>query len=174
MSSRRTTARGTLLLFLALLTLAAGAGAAPPTKIVFHVLGTTTYADGGLEPKKQYSYRVHASNRTDGSGPSNTVRVSTTTLLRPPSGLTVKPASASALTLTWFDNSVGEAGVAVERSANGFEGWAEVGRAAGADVTTHQDRGLQPDTTYYYRVRAYDSDGYSYSSATAASTTEGE
>jgi hypothetical protein len=44
-SSRRTTARGTLLFFLALLTLAAGAGAAPPTKIVFPVLGTTTYAD---------------------------------------------------------------------------------------------------------------------------------
>ena len=45
MSSSRTTARGTLLLFLALLTLATGAGAAPPTKIVFPVLGTTTYTD---------------------------------------------------------------------------------------------------------------------------------
>jgi peptidase M23-like protein len=44
-SSSRTTARGTLLLFLALLTLAGGAGAAPPTKIVFPVLGTTTYTD---------------------------------------------------------------------------------------------------------------------------------
>ena len=45
MSSRRTTARGTLLLVLALLTLATGAGAAPPTKIIFPVLGTTTYTD---------------------------------------------------------------------------------------------------------------------------------
>ena len=45
MSSRRTTARGTLLLVLALLTLAAGAGAAPPTKIIFPVLGTTAYTD---------------------------------------------------------------------------------------------------------------------------------
>ncbi len=52
MSSRRTIARGTLLLFLALLTLAAGAGAAPPTKIVFPVLGTTTYTDdfGDVRP----------------------------------------------------------------------------------------------------------------------------
>jgi Peptidase family M23 len=51
-SSRRTIARGTLLLFLALLTLAAGAGAAPPTKIVFPVLGTTTYTDdfGDVRP----------------------------------------------------------------------------------------------------------------------------
>jgi hypothetical protein len=45
LSSRRTIARGTLLLLLALLTLAAGAGAAPPTKIIFPVLGTTTYTD---------------------------------------------------------------------------------------------------------------------------------
>ena len=51
MSSRRTTARGTLLLFLALLTIAAGAGAAPPTKIVFPVLGTTTYADDFGDPR---------------------------------------------------------------------------------------------------------------------------
>jgi hypothetical protein len=50
-SSRRTTARGTLLLFLALLTLAAGAGAAPPTKIIFPVLGTTTYADDFGDPR---------------------------------------------------------------------------------------------------------------------------
>jgi hypothetical protein len=46
MSSRRTTARGTLLLFLALLTLTSVAGAAsPPAKIVFPVLGTATYVD---------------------------------------------------------------------------------------------------------------------------------
>lgn len=46
MRSRRTTARGTLVLALALLTLASGAGAAaPPAKIVFPVLGSVTYAD---------------------------------------------------------------------------------------------------------------------------------
>ncbi|HEY7018803.1 MAG TPA: M23 family metallopeptidase [Gaiellaceae bacterium] len=46
MISHRTTARGTLLLALALLTLASGAGAAaPPNKIVFPVLGTATYTD---------------------------------------------------------------------------------------------------------------------------------
>jgi peptidoglycan LD-endopeptidase LytH len=45
MRSRRTTARGALVLALSLLTLAAGAGAAPPKKIVFPVLGTVTYGD---------------------------------------------------------------------------------------------------------------------------------
>jgi hypothetical protein len=39
------TARGTLLLVLTLLTLAAGAAAAPPAKIIFPVLGQATYTD---------------------------------------------------------------------------------------------------------------------------------
>jgi Peptidase family M23 len=43
--SHRTTARGTLLLALILLTLVAGASAAPPQKIIFPVLGTATYVD---------------------------------------------------------------------------------------------------------------------------------
>ncbi|HSC51790.1 MAG TPA: M23 family metallopeptidase [Gaiellaceae bacterium] len=52
MSSRRTTARGTLLLVLALLTLASVAGAAaPPAKLVFPVLGPTTYADDFGDPR---------------------------------------------------------------------------------------------------------------------------
>jgi hypothetical protein len=45
MISHRTTARGTLVLALALLTLAGGASAATPQKIVFPVLGTVAYSD---------------------------------------------------------------------------------------------------------------------------------
>jgi hypothetical protein len=49
--SHRTRARGTLLLVFALLTLAAGASAAPPQKIVFPVLGTVTYVDDFGAPR---------------------------------------------------------------------------------------------------------------------------
>ena len=51
MISYRTTARGTLLLALALLTLAAGASAATPQKIVFPVLGTMSYIDDFGAPR---------------------------------------------------------------------------------------------------------------------------
>ena len=51
MISHRTTARGTLILVLALLTLAGGAGAAVPQKIVFPVLGTATYIDDFGQPR---------------------------------------------------------------------------------------------------------------------------
>src|SRR5215475_14428057 len=52
MSSRRNTARGSLLLVLAFLILASVAGAAaPPAQIVFPVLATTTYVDDFGAPR---------------------------------------------------------------------------------------------------------------------------
>lgn len=51
MISHRTTGRGTLVLALALLTLAGGAGAAVPQKLVFPVLGAVTYGDDFGQPR---------------------------------------------------------------------------------------------------------------------------
>lgn len=51
MTSHRTTARGSLLLVLTFLTLAAGAAAAPPAKIIFPVLGQATYTDDFGDPR---------------------------------------------------------------------------------------------------------------------------
>jgi hypothetical protein len=51
MISHRTTARGTLVLALALLTLVGGASAAAPQKIVFPVLGTVAYSDDFGQPR---------------------------------------------------------------------------------------------------------------------------
>ena len=51
MISNRTTARGTLVLALALLTLAGGASAAVPQKLVFPVLGAVTYGDDFGQPR---------------------------------------------------------------------------------------------------------------------------
>jgi len=51
MISHRTTARGTLVLAVTLLTLVGGAGAAVPQKIIFPVLGSTTYTDDFGDPR---------------------------------------------------------------------------------------------------------------------------
>ena len=51
MISHRTTGRGTLVLALALLTLAGGASAAVPQKLVFPVLGAVTYGDDFGQPR---------------------------------------------------------------------------------------------------------------------------
>ena len=47
----------------------------------------------------------------------------------------------------------GESGYAVQRSANGTGGWAQVG-STGQDVTAFSDIGLAASTTYFYRVVA--------------------
>ena len=49
-------------------------------------------------------------------------------------------------------NAGGASGYKVERSANGWDGWAVVG-TTGAGVTAYSDTGLAAGTTYYYRVR---------------------
>jgi hypothetical protein len=94
-----------------------------------------------------------------------------TTELASPSSLTATAASSSQINLAWTDNSGYEDNYLVERSANGSTGWTQIASKA-ADSTSHSDTGLTASTTYYYRVRAYDSVlGYSDYSNTANATT---
>jgi subtilisin family serine protease len=76
-----------------------------------------------------------------------------------PSGLTAKALSSSSIRLQWVDNSSNETGFNVERSLNGtsFSKLTDVG----ANATTHTDTGLARNTTYYYRVRAFNTAGSS-------------
>jgi hypothetical protein len=70
---------------------------------------------------------------------------------------------AGRVELNWNDNSSNEDGFAMERRTSGTATWTEVDRTA-ADVETYRDSGLLPDTTYFYRVRAFhgtDFSGYS-------------
>jgi len=58
--------------------------------------------------------------------------------------------------LTWTDNSDNEDLFRVERSADGTSGWVEIG-TAGVNDPSFTDDTAQPNTTYYYRVRSYNS-----------------
>jgi hypothetical protein len=80
-------------------------------------------------------------------------------------------ASATELTLKWQDNSTDELGFAIER-ALGDGAFAQIA-TVGANVTTYVDRGLQPSTSYSYRVRAWNDNGASGYSNTATATTRG-
>ncbi|MGD0017619.1 MAG: Ig-like domain-containing protein [Verrucomicrobiia bacterium] len=90
-----------------------------------------------------------------------------------PSPLTATAVSSSQIDLSWTDNSTNEDGFAIERApdSSGSPGtWAQIA-TVGANVTNYSDTELSPNTTYWYRVRAYNSCGDSnYSNQTSART----
>jgi uncharacterized delta-60 repeat protein len=89
-----------------------------------------------------------------------------------PSGLSATAVSSSQIDLAWIDKSVNEDGFKIECMPAGGV-WAEVA-TVGANVTTFEHTSLPPDTTCYYRVRAYSAAGDSvYSNEDSATTLPG-
>ena len=116
---------------------------------------TTSYSDTGLQEATIYWYKVRVTNSTGVSSFSNTVSASTKPLS--PSSLNAQPQSASSIKLVWTDNSSGESGFKIERcQGSGCTSFVEINDVS-ANTTTYTDSGLNPNTTYNYRVRAYKS-----------------
>lgn len=92
-----------------------------------------------------------------------------------PSNVTGTSTSYDTINLTWTDNSTDELGFKIERRKQGDTAYIEVARV-GADVVEYQDRsGLVSNTTYEYRIRAYNEaadSGYAAMSEENAVTTE--
>jgi hypothetical protein len=84
-----------------------------------------------------------------------------------PTGLMATAASPSQVNLSW--NAVaGATSYAVQRSPDGST-WAPL--ASGLTATGYTDAGLQPGTTYYYRVQASNAAGSGPFSTAASATT---
>lgn len=86
-----------------------------------------------------------------------------------PSALGATAVSSSRIDLAWTDNANDESGFKVERSPDG-SAWAEIVQLA-ANTTAHADTGLTANTTYHYRVRAFNAGGDSGYSNNANATT---
>jgi hypothetical protein len=131
-----------------------------------------TFSDSGLAPGTTHHYRVCATNG-DGNSPfSNTADATTDTTDPPnaPSNLSASPTSHSDIDLLWVDNADNELGFMIERSLDGTGGWNGVA-SVGAQVVSYTDEGLSASTDYYYRVQAFNDDGYSdYSNIAMART----
>ena len=134
----------------------------------------TTYSDLGLNSSTPYWYRVRAFNSQADSDYSNPAVVTTLPLPPPaPSGLTAMPLSGSQIALSWTDNSTNETGFAIERAPDtgGSPGTYAQITTVNANVITYTNASLTANTTYWYRIRSFNSGGFSpYSNQTNATT----
>ena len=107
----------------------------------------TVLKDGTL-----YYYRVCATNAAGDSAFSN--QASGTTPLAKPTSATATAVSSSRINLTWIDNSASETGYKIERKKTVAGTYAQIDQV-GANVQSYSDtNGLEPNTRYYYRIRA--------------------
>lgn len=85
-----------------------------------------------------------------------------------PSAVTATPTSASSVHLTWTDNTTNESGFRIERSTG--TSFVVAGEVA-ANVTEFEDVDLPDNTTYIYRVSAFDTSGATAPSSVVTATT---
>jgi chitodextrinase len=134
----------------------------------------TTFQNNSLAASTTYSYTVQALDAAGNvSGQSTTASATTQTVTdatapSTPTGLSATAVSTSQINLSWSasTDNVGVTGYDVYRGG--------VLIATLGTVTTFQNTGLSPSTTYSYSVRAFDAAGnLSVPSALASATTQG-
>ncbi len=86
-----------------------------------------------------------------------------------PSSLSAAATACNQIDIAWSDNSNNETQFNIERSLNGTN-YSQID-TVGAGVTSYSDTTVSELTTYYYRVRAYNTAGYSNYSNAANDTT---
>ena len=120
----------------------------------------SSYKDEEIESDMQYYYKIRAyiSSNAAVSEFSNEVGM-LVQLLEAPADVNADAVSDTQGMLTWNDKLTGETGFSIERKKPGGS-YAEIARVS-ANLTKYLDNGLEPDTRYYYRIRAFDGSIYS-------------
>ncbi len=116
---------------------------------------STSYSDTTVETNTTYWYRVRAYNAVGDSPPSYAVSIGPPPA---PSNLTAAIAATNQVNLSWSESYANVAGFKIERAPddNGNPGtWAEIATTVGQYSTSYSDTTVETNTTYWYRVRAY-------------------
>ena len=126
------------------------------------LLATTTatsYSDNGLSAGTSYCYEIVAYDNagnysTQSSDVCATTPADSSSAPAAPSNLAAVAVTSTYITLDWQDNSNNEAGFQIQRATSASGPWSVVG-SVGANVTTFTDTTVDPSTTYYYQVGAF-------------------
>ncbi|MBI5739256.1 MAG: DUF2341 domain-containing protein [Nitrospirae bacterium] len=151
-----------------------GPGCGSFTEISSVGANVTTYQDASVCNSTSYGYRIKAYKTGEwDSGYSDTASAVTATPSAPDLLVTTRISEVQ-INLSWSDNTTDETGFKVDRCAGaGCTNFIQIASLA-AGVTTYNNAGLSPATTYNYRVRAYKTATCSWeevSSVSSAATT---
>jgi len=134
----------------------------------------TSYANTGLLASTTYRYQVNAYNNDGESEYSNAATAVTQAAPAAPdapTNLTATAFSRNQIDLTWTDNAGNETGFKIERCKGATcTNFTQIA-AVGANITAYSNTRLSKNTTYRYRIRAYNAAGNSaYTDIVTATT----
>ncbi len=144
------------------------------TKIADPAGNATTYSDLNLTPNTRYFYRLRALNAAGAPGGYANTADATTPDSPPaaPARLVITSVTYNQIGLQWAAGSANQSGFQLERSPDGST-WTKLADIAG-NATTYTDNTVQPQTRYFYRLRAVNGAGASgYSGVVDATTPAG-
>ena len=126
----------------------------------------------GLTNGTAYTFTVKATNGA-GTGPASSPSNSVTPVSQlpaAPTNLTFVSSTKNTITISWTNNATNALGLYVQNSSSATGPWKTIALLP-ANTTTYTDKGLFKNTTYWYRVQAYNLSGTSGSSNVVSGTT---
>jgi predicted outer membrane repeat protein len=131
----------------------------------------TLWVNGGLAAGETYFYRARAASDLGYSHYSNQASSTCGDVPSAPDNLIAEAVSPVGVDLSWNDSASNEYGFNIQRREGISGDWIDLAPNPGANIELFEDRGLEPEIEYGYRIRAYNNIGPSAWSVSLPVTT---